>query len=194
MAWHFGGKVAKCDRREYGCAQLRMTNFDDTGAGSSLHALFEGMGEEVQVYDHVALLSRPFLNDFFRFGCPTVTNFPRNHLVFASSARQIQRHLQPSLTKSSRSTEFNFTQRSRAHLAGRKSSAVSWSTYAAVGRIGQWSRYPYCPVSACEDSEVELRRPSSSGRRLLGYETFVEPKVTLLEPSVVEWTAPSLQS
>jgi hypothetical protein len=70
MAWHFGGKVAKCDRREYGCAQLRMTNFDDMGAESSLHALFEGMGEEVQVLDHVALLLCPFLDDFLGLDVP----------------------------------------------------------------------------------------------------------------------------
>ena len=63
MAWHFGGKVAKCDHREYGCAKLRISNFDDTEAESSLHALFEGMGEEVQVFDHNAQLSCTFLDD-----------------------------------------------------------------------------------------------------------------------------------
>jgi GMP synthase (glutamine-hydrolysing) len=45
MAWHFGGKVAKCDHREYGFAQVRMFK---TGNG---HGLFEDLGDEMQVFD-----------------------------------------------------------------------------------------------------------------------------------------------
>lgn len=40
------GKVSKCDHREYGFAQLQVKN---GAAGSSADALFEGLGDEMQV-------------------------------------------------------------------------------------------------------------------------------------------------
>lgn len=43
MAWNLKGKVAKCDHREYGFAQLSV------GKGESVDKLFEGLGEEMQV-------------------------------------------------------------------------------------------------------------------------------------------------
>ena len=43
MAWNMKGKVAKCDHREYGFAQL------EVGKGDNVDKLFEGLGEEMQV-------------------------------------------------------------------------------------------------------------------------------------------------
>ncbi|KAJ7587475.1 hypothetical protein C8J56DRAFT_941979 [Mycena floridula] len=40
IAWNMQGKVVKCDHREYGFAQVKM----------SQHTLFEGLGEEMQVW------------------------------------------------------------------------------------------------------------------------------------------------
>ncbi|CAL1717074.1 unnamed protein product [Somion occarium] len=48
MAWNLGGEVTKCDHREYGFAQLLISKI---GSGnSSVDALFEGLGEEMQVW------------------------------------------------------------------------------------------------------------------------------------------------
>lgn len=44
------GKVSKCDHREYGFAQLQVRN--SATSGSSVDALFEGLGEEMQVSLH----------------------------------------------------------------------------------------------------------------------------------------------
>ena len=49
MAWNMKGKVAKCDHREYGFAQLQL------GKGDNVDKLFEALGEEMQV-----LLTWPF--------------------------------------------------------------------------------------------------------------------------------------
>ncbi|KAI0684445.1 GMP synthase [Cytidiella melzeri] len=48
MAWNMRGKVSKCDHREYGFAQLHVRKFET--AGSSADALFEGLGDEMQVW------------------------------------------------------------------------------------------------------------------------------------------------
>ena len=45
MAWNLKGKVAKCDHREYGFAQVQISKI----GGSSVDALFEGLGDEMQV-------------------------------------------------------------------------------------------------------------------------------------------------
>lgn len=45
MAWNLKGKVAKCDHREYGFAQLQVLK---SGTGS-VDALLESLGEEMQV-------------------------------------------------------------------------------------------------------------------------------------------------
>lgn len=42
-----GGKVTQCDHREYGFAQLRVSEVGSSS--SSVDALFEGLGEEMQV-------------------------------------------------------------------------------------------------------------------------------------------------
>ena len=44
MAWQLKGKVAGCDRREYGFAQIHV---DKIGNGAD--ALFEGLGDELEV-------------------------------------------------------------------------------------------------------------------------------------------------
>ncbi|PAV16354.1 GMP synthase [Pyrrhoderma noxium] len=44
MAWNMKGKVAKCDHREYGFAQLQL------GKGDNVDKLFEALGEEMQVW------------------------------------------------------------------------------------------------------------------------------------------------
>ena len=44
MAWQLKGKVARCDHREYGFAQIRV---DKIGNGAD--ALFEGLGDELEV-------------------------------------------------------------------------------------------------------------------------------------------------
>jgi GMP synthase (glutamine-hydrolysing) len=55
MAWHYKGKVAKCDHREYGFAQVQMRT---TGKLSvDVDALFEGLGDEMQVNDKVSTRS-----------------------------------------------------------------------------------------------------------------------------------------
>ncbi|KAH7920895.1 GMP synthase [Leucogyrophana mollusca] len=43
------GKVEKCDHREYGFAQVQISRFGE-GASSSVDALFEGLGDEMQVW------------------------------------------------------------------------------------------------------------------------------------------------
>lgn len=47
MAWNMKGKVTKCDHREYGFAQLKVKKFGTEG--SSVDALFEGLGDGMQV-------------------------------------------------------------------------------------------------------------------------------------------------
>lgn len=48
MAWNLQGKVAKCDHREYGFAQVEVRKAGDGGI-SSVDSLFEGLGDELQV-------------------------------------------------------------------------------------------------------------------------------------------------
>jgi GMP synthase (glutamine-hydrolysing) len=48
MAWHHKGKVAKCDHREYGFAQVEVVKAGE-GSGSSVDMLFEGLGDDMQV-------------------------------------------------------------------------------------------------------------------------------------------------
>jgi GMP synthase-like glutamine amidotransferase len=44
MAWQLKGKIAKCERREYGFAQIHVNK---TGNGADV--LFEGLGDELEV-------------------------------------------------------------------------------------------------------------------------------------------------
>ena len=64
------GKVAKCDHREYGFAQLQV------GKGESVDKLFEGLAEEMQVcfflWSHKMEIYEE--RDLDRSGCPMVIN------------------------------------------------------------------------------------------------------------------------
>jgi GMP synthase (glutamine-hydrolysing) len=44
MAWQLKGKVAECDHREYGFAQIHVEKI-----GNGADILFEGLGEELEV-------------------------------------------------------------------------------------------------------------------------------------------------
>ncbi|KAJ7716964.1 hypothetical protein DFH07DRAFT_861744 [Mycena maculata] len=58
MAWQMKGKVDKCDHREYGFAQVHMSKIG--GDNASVDALFEGLGDEMQVWmSHGDQLSAP---------------------------------------------------------------------------------------------------------------------------------------
>lgn len=47
MAWKLNGQVAKCDHREYGFAQVQISKIGGVGGADKL---FEGLGEEMQVW------------------------------------------------------------------------------------------------------------------------------------------------
>ena len=47
MAWNMKGQVAKCEHREYGFAQVQISKIGGPNAG--VDALFEGLGDELQV-------------------------------------------------------------------------------------------------------------------------------------------------
>ena len=49
IAWNLGGKVAKCDYREYGSAHMRVNKFAIGGSSPTVNALFEGLGDEMKV-------------------------------------------------------------------------------------------------------------------------------------------------
>ncbi|EIW57677.1 GMP synthase [Trametes versicolor FP-101664 SS1] len=48
MAWNMKGKVAKCDHREYGFAQVQISKIGGESTGAD--ALFQDLGEELQVW------------------------------------------------------------------------------------------------------------------------------------------------
>ncbi|EPT01677.1 hypothetical protein FOMPIDRAFT_1161212 [Fomitopsis schrenkii] len=58
IAWQLKGQVSKCDHREYGFAQLQVNKI---GSGKkTVDALFEGLGDEMQVWmSHGDQLSQP---------------------------------------------------------------------------------------------------------------------------------------
>ena len=45
------GKVVKCDHREYGFTQLKVAK--TKGSNATVNALFEGLGDEMQVSFHL---------------------------------------------------------------------------------------------------------------------------------------------
>lgn len=51
MAWQLKGKVAKCERREYGFAHIQVKKVGNGG-----DALFEGLGDELEVREKVITL------------------------------------------------------------------------------------------------------------------------------------------
>ncbi|PFH50029.1 hypothetical protein AMATHDRAFT_75849 [Amanita thiersii Skay4041] len=66
MAWNMGGAVTKCEHREYGYAMLQLTKIESES--SATDALFEGLGDEMQVWmSHGDQLS-DLPNDFHIIG------------------------------------------------------------------------------------------------------------------------------
>ncbi|EAU83257.2 GMP synthase [Coprinopsis cinerea okayama7 len=60
LAWNLGGEVTKCDHREYGFAEVKINKI---GSGNGVDALFEGLGDEMQVWmSHGDQLSKPPAN------------------------------------------------------------------------------------------------------------------------------------
>ncbi|KAJ7082376.1 hypothetical protein B0H15DRAFT_852728 [Mycena belliarum] len=58
LAWQMKGTVEKCDHREYGFAQVQISKIG--GDNASVDALFEGLGDEMQVWmSHGDQLSAP---------------------------------------------------------------------------------------------------------------------------------------
>ncbi|KAH8101021.1 GMP synthase [Cristinia sonorae] len=65
MAWNMKGEVTKCDHREYGFAQLKVQKL---GSSHSADALFESLGDEMQVWmSHGDQLSK-IPSDFHTIG------------------------------------------------------------------------------------------------------------------------------
>ncbi|KXN82676.1 GMP synthase [glutamine-hydrolyzing] [Leucoagaricus sp. SymC.cos] len=57
IAWNLGGRVTKCDHREYGFAEFKINKI---GGEGSVDSLFEGLGDEMQVWmSHGDQLSEP---------------------------------------------------------------------------------------------------------------------------------------
>ncbi|KAG1759749.1 GMP synthase [Suillus occidentalis] len=48
ICWNHKGQVAKCDHREYGLAEVQISRFGESG--NSVDALFEGLGDQMQVW------------------------------------------------------------------------------------------------------------------------------------------------
>lgn len=146
MAFNHKGQVKPCHHREYGFAHIQIGKI---GNGSSVDALFEGLGNEMQVY--LFSISQPetsYLRDTCRFGCLTETNSPPSHPISTSSDPQKLPLSQPSHMTQNRSTEFSSTPKSHIHPEERKSSQDLYWIYVDVIRTGQWR--------------------NSLGRRLLG--------------------------
>jgi GMP synthase (glutamine-hydrolysing) len=72
MAWQMKGTVEQCDHREYGFANVKIAKVG--GPNPAVDALFEGLGDEMQVpTNYVSLLPDSPLR---RSGCPTATSSP----------------------------------------------------------------------------------------------------------------------
>ncbi|KAL9713942.1 GMP synthase (glutamine-hydrolyzing) [Leucoagaricus gongylophorus] len=57
IAWNLGGQITRCDHREYGSAKMKMNK---VGGEGSLNTLFQGLGDEMQVWmSHGDQLSEP---------------------------------------------------------------------------------------------------------------------------------------
>ncbi|KAI0671840.1 GMP synthase [Trametes maxima] len=73
MAWNMKGKVAKCDHREYGFAQVQISKIGGESKGAD--ALFDSLGDELQVWmSHGDQLSE-LPPDFHVIGCTSTAPF-----------------------------------------------------------------------------------------------------------------------
>ncbi|KAI0277280.1 GMP synthase [Russula aff. rugulosa BPL654] len=83
LAWNLGGTVAKCEHREYGFARVQIKKFGSDPGRLSVDALFEGLGDEMEVlrpYAAIAHNAKPIYGIQFH---PEVTHSPRGKEVIA---------------------------------------------------------------------------------------------------------------
>ncbi|KAI6130126.1 hypothetical protein EV401DRAFT_613072 [Pisolithus croceorrhizus] len=50
IAWNLKGQVTRCDNREYGYASIYISRFGNGNDNSTVDALFDGLGDEMQVW------------------------------------------------------------------------------------------------------------------------------------------------
>lgn len=50
IAWNLKGQVTQCDHREYGYAAIQISRFGNGNDNSTVDALFDGLGDEMQVW------------------------------------------------------------------------------------------------------------------------------------------------
>ena len=145
MAWTMGGRVARCDHREYGFAQVQLSKIG--GDNASVDALFEGLGDEMQVrLSPSRLYPLPQTRRArLRYGCPTATSSPRSPPISTSSAARRTRPSPPLPTTPNHSMASSSTPKSRTRPAGRKWSADSCSASAAANQTGPWCAPPSSP-------------------------------------------------
>ncbi|KAG6910267.1 GMP synthase (glutamine-hydrolyzing) [Tephrocybe rancida] len=68
IAWNMKGKVSPCEHREYGFAQIQMKKSENDN--SSVDALFQGLGDEMQVLmPPVFFVTAMLIRSYIRFGC-----------------------------------------------------------------------------------------------------------------------------
>lgn len=118
IAWNLGGTVAKCSHREYGFARVQINKF-----GSSVDALFEGLGDEMEVRRNIFIYlfrgcrSSPVVPaadrgvGFRRYGCLMATRYLRPLQISISSAIRHPRPMPPLPMTRNHSTAYNFIQR-----------------------------------------------------------------------------------
>lgn len=99
IAWNLNGEVTKCDHREYGFAKVQINKLGD---GSSVDALFEGLGDEMQVCYVVSSPHSRSMTNCARSGCPMEISYQSLLQIFMSSGTQTRRlmphwHTIPSL-------------------------------------------------------------------------------------------------
>ena len=160
MAWQLKGKVAKCEHREYGFAQIQVKR---TGNGGDV--LFEGLGDEFEVREKVVAPQSDvdLLWKVCRSGCLTEINSRKFLRTFTSSGIHLVLHSQPSPITTSPGMASSSTQRLPILHAGEKSLESSFLTSATVLRIGPWLAI----IFECECSRTPLTIADAITRKSL---------------------------
>lgn len=146
-----GGTVSKCDHREYGFAQLQVVRLEGEGqsSSSSVDALFEGLGDEMQVHlmstYSFLQVSRAFS---LRSGCHTATSFHPSLPTSTLSDALRPPPSPPSPIIPSLSTASSSMRKSRTQNEARKSLAASSSTFANASLTGRWCAAHSLPCSS----------------------------------------------
>jgi hypothetical protein len=135
MAWNLGGEVAKCDHREYGFAQVQISKLGNT---SGVDALFDGLGDEMQVRLLVFILSNAKGLRCTRSGCRTATSFRVSRRNFTSLVKQRVHRMPLSHITRNLSMASNFILRLRIHREERRLLVDSYSTLSAAKLTGPW--------------------------------------------------------